>query len=361
MRRNNNGGIPAFLAISVLVLSELLRFFQIIPEQKWNEVEVICNAVMLLIAAIGFFVCGPFSTTGKPPVTYAAGNTAVSLMAIIMNIDIFNHPIRIEQLLPDLWGWHLFWIGFAVLQMMIFSQLGKLLLAQISGLLSWGKSIAIILGNTIADVLLFVKTRSSETILTVIIGVVLWVGWIVMRLSQKKTFVTLGDLGFWKENLLFWGEYLLITLLIRLLPAMHQITRGTLINLNGKKLLFIVGITTIFMVSILAESSPLGLFGIALTASGVTLSFLWRFFQTNGNGSSKPNMTTRSGIRKMDLLTLAFCFLWIPLIIIITRMLYSYAGRLPVLEMVSDSAAWLNFCNTAIDTANRVLQMCGIV
>ena len=130
-------GCLAFSAVLALLVVEALRLRGVIPNVV--EVEIICNIVMLAIAIAGLFFLG--HPPEKKIVSCVLGNMVVSLMATIMNIDVFGHAIRLTHLVEDLLSWHALWIGFAVLQLLVLSSSGKLLLKQISGILKWGKAL----------------------------------------------------------------------------------------------------------------------------------------------------------------------------------------------------------------------------
>ena len=48
------------------------------------------------------------------------------MTAFLMNINVFEHKIRQEQILNDLWSCHLDWIICTILQLLFLLNLGKI-------------------------------------------------------------------------------------------------------------------------------------------------------------------------------------------------------------------------------------------
>lgn len=358
MNWSRNNGVPAFLAVAALSAAEILRLSNVVPVRLWGETEIICNVVMLLIAAIGFFAQRRRSEAEKDTsAAGVAGNLAVPLTALIMNVDVFGHTIRRERLLSDLWGWHLFWICFATLQILLLSPLGKLLLAQLGGLLKWGKRIVVTLGGTVSDALDFIKARSKEMLLTVTLGIILWALWLAIRVSGEDTLALFADIGFWMENLMCWSAYLLVVLFIRLFPAIMQKTRGALADLNEKYVLATIALAVMLTVSVLAELPVLKAVSIALAVLGLIFSAVRRTAKRDESHTDKPEQLTKGGIRRQDLLVLLLFFAVIPLIslFLLTPLYEAETELFP--EGMGNLAAWLKFWDTALQVSGNILHM----
>lgn len=358
MNWSRNNGVPAFLAVAALSAAEILRLSNVVPVRLWGETEIICNVVMLLIAAIGFFAQRRRSEAEKDTsAAGVAGNLAVPLTALIMNVDVFGHTIRRERLLSDLWGWHLFWICFAALQILLLSPLGKLLLAQLSGLFKWGKRIMATLGGTVSDALDFIKARSKEMLLTVTLGIILWALWLAIRVSGEDTLTLFADIGFWMENLMCWGAYLLVVLFIRLFPAITQKTRGALADLDGKYILVIIALAVMLTVSVLAELPVLKAVSIALAVLGLIFSALKWAAKRDERLADKLKQFTKGGIRRKDILVLLLFFAVLPLTIIFMILPSTPAGRRLFSEGISDPASLLNLWSASLEVVNGFLQL----
>lgn len=69
------------------------------------KAEFLYNSIMFGIAVFCFFRARHTAEDNGAYDSYAIlSNVAVSVVAVFMNIDVFGHTIRKEELWSDLWG-----------------------------------------------------------------------------------------------------------------------------------------------------------------------------------------------------------------------------------------------------------------
>lgn len=206
-------GIPTFLAVALLILLEAGRLSGLVSDSQLGRCEIICNAAMLLFVVIGLFF-QPLVSKEKPSLSIGriAGIIGVSLISFPMNISVFGYKIRPEHWVSDLWGWHLFWIACAVLNLMLLSALGRFLLAQgkllftqFRGILRWAKQIVVILGSSFLDILDYIRKSEKNILLTIIIGIFLWIACFVVLVIREGRPAVFADMRFWGKTLLLLG------------------------------------------------------------------------------------------------------------------------------------------------------------
>lgn len=357
-------GIPAFLAAGLLLLIEWLRLSGRISEGQLGNYEILCNAVMLLIAAVGFFIFAQ-GTMEKPhrPVSCIAGNLAVPLIAFPMNIDVFGHVIRRDHIGADLWGWHVLWIACAVLQLLILSPLGKKLLTQCTGFLKWGKVIIVTLGNAFSDTAVFIKGSNKKLFLTILAGFILWVLYLVKQVSDGGLSAIFTDMQFWLHSLLFWILYSLTALLIHLFPAVLCKAGIALLEMKPQNVLAVTAAAAVcaasFITGPLLLKAASGVFILLCLLTAIIKRALER---DHGERPSPPPSGQPGGeepnaaIRTKDLAVLFLVFAVIPLAVIFVLALPSPAGRNLFPEHISDLDAWLDFGKEAQNIAVSFLS-----
>lgn len=368
-------GIAALLAVALLLLAEVLRFSEALS-QNWESFEIICNALMLGIAI--FFSARELSAgEGRPlPAHRVVWIEAVSLIAFPMNIDVFGHVIRLEQLPADLWGWHSLWIVCAILELLILTSLGnqlltqvKALLAQLMGLLKWGRSIAAKLGSIISEIMdqsvALIKESNGKTLFTIIFGMFLWGRWLDTQLSGQDKRAMFADIGFWGRNLLFWTVYLLVMLLIWLFAPIGRKTREGIQKVEAKYVLAVVAIAVLFCVSALLLPFVWGAFNIILIMISLLIFIVKRagkrdteiFGDKNGPFGSGKRSPAKKTVRMKDLIVLLILLVVLPLGTILLLALFTPAGIELISGKASDVAAWLNFWNSILEITNGLLQL----
>lgn len=351
-------GCLALSAVLALLLVEVLRLRGVIPNGV--EVEIICNIVMLAIAVAGLFFLG------HPPenkiVSCVLGNMAVSLMATIMNIDVFGHAIRLAHLVDDLLNWHALWIGFAILQLLVLSSSGKLLLKQISGILKWGKGGIVLIGATILDTAKHIKESDKRIRLIVIVGILLWAGYFGIQIRATDVQTVLFSVDFWQKSLLFWLIYLVITVLIYLLPAIQQKSKEALLKIDAKKVL--AGIICAGVVLILPFI--LKVISMAVALAGLLFTTVERAMkkdedkETELKNLNENHNPSQISIRRTDAAAAIIFFVVIPISLVFFIALATPEGKELLSEKISEATAWLEFGNEFLNVTNEFLDLFGL-
>lgn len=381
MSRN---GLPALLAVTLLVLAEALRFFKgLLP--FWGNIEVISNALMLGIAI--FFSARErlFEREESSSSRRVAWIISIPLIAACMNVDVFGHAIRLEHLLPDLWGYHAFWIACAVLQLLILTPLGEELLEQIRllweqliGILSWGRDTVVRLGSIFSSlldqILALIEQSSEKMIFIIILGFFLWACWLSTQVPGQDISVLLANVSFLGKNLLVWIYYLLITLLVCLLPSAVKKTKDGLLGLDAKHVIAAVAAISLLAVSAFLLPFLAGIAVAMLLLAGALIAFLkWtlkkdrmKFDLTGsshepleGSGSGEggaPPSSTKTSIRMGDLSILLILFMVIPLFFVFILALPTTAGQELISKGPSDFTAWIDFGKSALDLISALVS-----
>lgn len=383
------------MAVALFLLAEVLSFSEVIS-QNWESFEIICNALMLGIAV--FFSARELSAaTGQPVPAYRmVWIEAVSLIAFPMNIDVFGHVIRLEQLRTDLWGWHSLWIACAILEPVILTSLGKQLLSQVKslltqllGFLKWCGSIAAKFGEVISGVVNqggnLIDKSDSKTLFTIIFGMLLWICWLVTQLSGQDKRAVLADTDFWGKNLLFWVIYLLVMLLLRLFPLIVTKGKEGIQKAAAKYVLAVIAIAVLVGGAVLLLPFVYRIFSIVLIILGLLIFIvkwagkrdkkMWapeeptaptqpagsESGDENKPAAGKKPSPTQQTVRMGDLIGLLFLFVVLPLGTILFPAVLTPAGIEVVSGRASDAAAWLNFWNSILEITNGLLQLFRLI
>lgn len=353
-------GYLAFSAVLALFVVEMLRLCGVISNVV--EVEIICNIVMLVIAVAGLFFLG--HPPEKKVVSCVLENMAVSLMATIMNIDVFGHAIRLAHLVEDLLNWHALWIGFAILQLLVLSSLGKLLLKQISEILEWGKRVIVLIGATILDIAKHIKESDKRIRLIVIVGILLWAGYWGIQIRATDVQTVLFSVDFWQKSLLFWLIYLVIVVLIYLLPAIQQKSKEALLKIDAKKVL--AGIICVGVVLILPFI--LKVISMAVVLAGLLFSNVNRAMkkdedkdkETERHNLNENHNPSQISIRRTDAAAAIIFFVVIPISLVFFIALATPEGKELLSEKISEATTWLEFGNEFLNVTNEFLDLFGL-
>lgn len=383
-------GIPALLAVALFALAEMLRLSKVLL-QYWDNIEIISNALMLGIA-IFFSAKVQFAEQEQSSSSRrVVWIILVSLIAFPMNVDVFGHAIRLERLLPDLWGWHSFWIICAVLQLLILTPLGKellgqikLMLAQLIGIMKWGKGITVTLGSilsvTVDYIFSFVKQSSKKMVFIITLGFFLWTSWLSTQVRGQDIRILLADISFIGKNLLVWIYYLFITFLVCLLPTVVRKTKEGLISLDRKHVMVVVAAATILVASVFLLPFMIGIVGALLVLISSLIAFVkWavqkdkiKFDPKNNSpespesGDSKSEGTladfspSSDSIRMEDLAILLVLFVAVPLFLVFILALPTTAGQELISNGPLDLTAWLDFGKSVLEITNALLQLFSI-
>ncbi len=180
---------PTFASVFVFIVIAFLDICGFIPTQQRLQFEILCNSIMILLAVLGLWIeQNPTDPDSKPKSNpkNILGNVLISVIAFPMNIDIFGHTIRSDRFLSDLWGWHLFWLIFGIVQILVLSELGHILLQQVqnlvSGLQEWGKDVVTPLGKVVIDLADSLYQSNKFDLFVSISGLALWTGFLYSQL-----------------------------------------------------------------------------------------------------------------------------------------------------------------------------------
>ena len=97
------------LAISTFLIfigTMIIVTFDIMPKEY---IEELSNGLMYLIALANAIVVWNFHKDNDN-LRLVLNNLSIPMTAFLMNINVFEHKIRQEQILNDLWSCHLDWI-----------------------------------------------------------------------------------------------------------------------------------------------------------------------------------------------------------------------------------------------------------
>lgn len=353
MRNKIKNGMPAFLAIGVFALIEIINIFDFVPEHQRYNFEIMSNILMLIVAAVGFFLMGfpPSSDSGRSRGEEIFSNIVVSAMAFAMNIDVFEHTLRRDHILEDLWGWHTCWVICTVLQMILLTGFGKAALYQIKMFLMKigriGKAL-----ETFFSGLWSMLTYSKGRFLFVVFGIAIWGAFFANLCRDKSASDILSDMGFWANSVLLWIYYFAVITLVYVLFHVFPKLRAAIQNASGKT---VMAITLIFIIAILSSvlSSLLKVLAtIILIPASVTGSvwFAVNKINTDSNSANDEGVQGKE-INSKDVLLILLCFLGLPLTFIFLMTFLGTDGKSAIVEDPTSFTAWLEFINTVADVA----------
>lgn len=363
MRRGWQNGLPAVFATLVFLFVEVADMRWATFWQYRDAFEILSNTVMLLIAVISFFVIGlPPRINGKGELSGILGCVVIPAIAFPMNIDVFGHIIRLEHILNDLWGWHLFWIIYAVVGILILSMLGHNLLSQITDLLRWTRDVISLLGNALRDI---VSNGSKSILLTVLIGFFTWGLYLGIQIHAKGVATVFSDSEIFRISIWLWVAVLAVSLLIHIAPQVFQKARDAVQHMDGKIVLAVIvgalflllngflpsllqAITMIILISLV----PTGLLGFIIKklvkAGGNSLDNSGGVRRSTGQGNAQPK----------DLAVVLTCFVGIPLFLLCVITALSQEGKNIIEQQsLSDISTYLNFISAALEVAKSLLDL----
>lgn len=376
---------PAFFALFILLVVELIDLSGIVPVQRRGNFENISNAVMVVITVAGFLIVGlPFKERSNDQIdkderVFAIfGNLAVSFITFPMNVSVFGHPLRQEQLLADIWGWHLFWIICVVIQILILSGLGERLLDEVLVFGGWLRNDVFRLLNSILHKAPTIITRNKM----VSICFLIWSIYFVAQVCVQGIASVFSDANIFWNSLCLWMAVITIFFLIYITPLLFSKCKEAIKNISGKNVLAAV-IAVVFIT--LANILPSLLKTIALlllipAIPAILIGFIIRrgiykirellagLYEANqsdqlGNQSANTVSNYRD-IETADLYmkyvaVLLVCFIVFPLaIIILTIAIRNGWNDFPIQDITSITA-WLEFFKVVSETAGSLLKLLG--
>ena len=233
-----------FAALIVFGIAVVCKLFGLISALNVAKAEFLYNSIMFGIAVSCFLRARHAAEDNGANDSYTMlSNVAVSVVAVFMNIDVFGHTIRKEELWSDLWGWHLCWIICVAIQVTFLSSLGKRLLVEVYHFLRWAKKIFGLLGNIVTG-LVDKLAKCDKGILIIVIGdIILLSIRFGNQICAQGVYGTIGNEVFlWKTVRLlfiyFWIgllPYMTPTLFIGAKKATAKIGQAVLRRLGNRQ------------------------------------------------------------------------------------------------------------------------------
>jgi len=225
---------PALTAAGIALIAQAVRiFWRGAPPEQWDRVGIFCNVLLLALCVFGWFWPDLLLGGGAGGGVFA--NVAVSLIAFPMNTGVFDCPLRQASFWSDLWGRHLLWMIWIVIQLLILTGLGglllgqcRLLLGQCRALLGWGRKLAGMLGDTVSKLAGFIQGRDKGMLLAVAVGALVWVVFLRRRLSAGDSILDVCA-----QFLQYCVVYFFVVLFVYLLPAVVAAARNGMPAFSG--------------------------------------------------------------------------------------------------------------------------------
>ena len=361
-------GIPAFLAVIAFLLAEVFNTWRPIS----LDYELISNIVMLIIAVCGFFLLGLPSKRRQSNFGCVLSNLCVSMAAVFMNINVFDHVIHCGSLWDDLYGWHLGWITIAVIQILCLTNLGKNLLDQIGGFLSWGKTKVIGIGHAAGEVVELIKQQDKGIGAIIGITTALWVVYLGVRSYFEGIHAVFSDPNTLRGSFFVWIACITIGCLLYIVPSVCRQSKAAVINANRKKVLLVVLTFAALVVSACVLPALAGAMGAILTGLAALACVIYAVIKAaakrggNQTAQSQPGTGAagtngqRQGppsVNPLDVVIMLLAFIVIPIVVLFLVTAFSNEGSKLMEGGLSDFSAWLSFLEAALNVAGEMLSL----
>lgn len=392
MKRIKKSWLPTFASILLFILIEFIDICGLIPAGQRPGFEILANSTMILFVVLGFWIeLSPLESDDKsksrPKNIF--GNVLISVIAFPMNIDIFGHTIQYDRLLPDLWGWHLFWLICGITQVLVLSELGKNLLQQIRGFLAWIKEITLPLGNTVTGIA-NALSKSNKFVLSVLaLGLALWTGFLYFRFHGSNPKEVLTDGQFYWDNLKIWSVYIMIGLLIHSFQPVAQSIQNGIQKAKPEIILRDIAIMIVVIVTLYLSPTVKSIVEIFTTIVISLSSFPLLIIVIKNISKSKkrtqPEQNTapqdqeeaqqtlhteiqektlkkpNNDINRSDLAFVLAVFIIPTIIILFLGVFTSSDSPLNTTPDLSQITTWLNFLESAANVAKSILDFLGLL
>lgn len=361
MGRNWRDYLPAFFAAAVLLAAAVIKALRIVPETRWDDFETVTNAVMLGAAAVSLFCVGlPTKKDNKRRLGGVLSNLMVSLLAFPLNIAVFEHLIHWAHPLNGLWGGHAGWFLCMVIQLLLLSGLGEILLGWMKKFLAWVGRRTKDLGEAFTLTVEAIK-RNDKGIITILgTSTALWVLTLIGKVLGAGTLDVLSRPGTLGEGMLLWVVSIIIGTFLYIAPAMFRKARKAVRTLEPKKLLAAFAVVAV-LVPLAALSNQLGAWGgvLAALAGAAGLAGLW--LKKHHQPSTPPQPGTLPGPKKRltnprDVVVVVLAFL-APLLLTGVITVCSSAGQTFVAGDKAEFKTWLNFGEAYLSVAGTLLDL----
>lgn len=233
---------PAIFSLLCLLVIEIIHAADIVAQDSKGNFQMISNTLLFIIGIYGLF-SAVFQTNIFKNSTLIPflSNALVVMCSYMLNIDVFEN--KIHQL-SDLWkGWHIMWLIWSLVLIVLFSNIGKnsyelvrsisrYLISSIRVFKDWIENT---IRNSHKDVIFWVVIGM---IFWIVIGMLFWVCFILIRFINGNILIE----QFSKRSLVFWRVWFMIITIITL--AFYLILQvGTVIKKfhTGKLLNYFIG------------------------------------------------------------------------------------------------------------------------
>lgn len=215
MLENLKKGILVSLAVSVLLIVLFINALEVVPTECRYRFAEISNVLLIILAVVGLLCFQNKRTTDRNEVFYILSNMAVTLLALIMNVYVFDQTIRLNHLWEDVCEAHLLWVVIFVLQVTLLTGLGRGLLNVMSSLCNVINSTVKQLYETICTLVKQSDDYVVCSIALMFLGWAIYVGIEIYNLGLNRVF---GDVDIIFKSMWFWMAGLIICLFIRIFP-----------------------------------------------------------------------------------------------------------------------------------------------
>lgn len=381
MPRFLKDGIPAFLAIIVFLLAEVLSTLRPVS----LNYELISNIVMLAIAVGGFFIVGLPSKQRTSNLSCVLSNLFVSIIAFPMNIDVFGHTIHWDNLLADLY-WHFGWIICAAIQLLFLTKLGESLLKQAVALLTWTQDKILAFGDSVRSIIDLLKRQDKGIVAIMGSAAAAYAVYLGYRIYFEGIQTVFSDSNTLWAGVCLWITCMIIGCLAYMIPSVCRQSKAAILKLDCKTIL--VALLTVAGLCVLFYSLPLvaGLMGTILAAlvslgCGVYVAIKLAAKRSRQQASQIPSGTnsperngqsqsgsaletptnsaarSTSSVNPLDLVIALLAFVVIPLVLIFIVTACSGEGSAILENDTANFTTWLNFIEAALNVASELLQL----
>jgi len=239
MLKNLKKGILVSLAVSVLLIVLFINALEVVPTEYRYRFEEISNVIMIILAVVGLLCFHNKRTTNRNEVFYILSNMAVTLLALIMNVYVFDQTIRLNHLWEDVCEAYLLWVVIFVLQATLLTGLGRGLLNVMSSLCNVINSTVKQLYETICNLVKQSDDYVVCSITLMLFGWTIYVGIEIYNFGLNSVF---GEVDIIFKSMWFWMAGLIICLFIRIFPLSIQKAGEGIKELKGKTMLILISV-----------------------------------------------------------------------------------------------------------------------
>ncbi len=197
---------PAILSLLVLLVTEIIHAADLVAQEKEGDFQTISNILLLMVGVYGlFFAITQMKTSRNGILLLCLGNFLVTVSAFVLNIDVFGN--KVEQYSDLLTGWHVMWLFWTAVLLILFSGIGK------SSYELVGKASQYLVartGDSIRWMEGAVRKIHKGVLFSVLIGIAFWP--VFLAGGYVLAGFPLEDFPKW--SLVFWCSWFLVCMLI---------------------------------------------------------------------------------------------------------------------------------------------------